>query len=172
MPLTPVIPQAPPHRPGSGTVPETAHLHPLIAAVPARVDVTNWETVRAYSAGFDLVRARYFWEAHEVWEAVWRRTAPASREYQLVRGLIQMANAELKADMEQGEAAMRISRLARDYFEDAVSPSGDELFGVSPTRLLMAAKEWHDLMAHYVSPPPPRKKPQFKWPQNMHYNSH
>lgn len=105
----------------------------LIAAVPARVTDANWRDVAAYRAGYDLLEAGYFWEAHEVWEAVWHRTAPNSREFYLLRALIQFANAALKANSGQSAAAGRIWPLVESELKCVRRCSDDPIFlGISP----------------------------------------
>src|SRR5204863_7160554 len=48
----------------------------------------RWRDCRTYLRGLDLFNFGYYWEAHEVWEAVWKacgRTWPAS---DFIKGLI------------------------------------------------------------------------------------
>ena len=46
--------------------------------------------------GIRLFNDGYFWEAHEVFEAVWQLAPPNSRERYLVQCVIQISNARLK----------------------------------------------------------------------------
>ena len=78
-----------PHVPGSGSEPDRAPLE------VAKADE------QAFRYGVDLYNRGFFWEAHEVWEAVWLAAPPNSGRRQGVRALIQMANAVLKRDMKK-----------------------------------------------------------------------
>lgn len=62
----------------------------------------------AFQTGLAYLGAGYFWECHEVLEAVWMRTEDPSAERDLVQGLIQLANARLKVLMGRPRAARRL----------------------------------------------------------------
>jgi len=82
----------------------------------------NWRQVAACPAwrnGVALIRLGYFWEAHEVLEAVWMHTAQGSAERALVQGVIQIANAWLKLRMAKPKAAFRILEMATGHVETA-----------------------------------------------------
>lgn len=117
--LRPSLPSFPPYVPGSGTAPDHGFFEAVKAATPRRVDEGNWSRTPAYGYGFDLYAAGYFWEAHEVWEPVWMACAPNSRERDLVRSLIQIANACLKVAMGRPGAAMKLVALAREHLPAA-----------------------------------------------------
>ncbi|MDF1798562.1 MAG: DUF309 domain-containing protein [Planctomycetota bacterium] len=51
----------------------------------------------SFAFGVDLYHAGCLWEAHEVWEGLWRGRERGSREAHALRGLIQAAAAGLKA---------------------------------------------------------------------------
>ena len=68
------------HLPGTGTEPDRAPLEAAKALVPQRVTAAGWEADEAYRYGAALCLNGYFWEAHEVWEAVWLACAPNGRE--------------------------------------------------------------------------------------------
>ncbi|WP_343069918.1 DUF309 domain-containing protein [Jannaschia sp. Os4] len=73
----------------------------------------------AWRAGLALMAEGYFWEAHEVWEALWLAQPPAGAEAVAVRAAIQAANAGLKARMGQGKAARRLAAIAADLRAEA-----------------------------------------------------
>jgi uncharacterized protein len=66
--------------------------------------------------GLRLFDVGFFWEAHEVWEAVWLRAAPNSRERFLLQGMIHLTNAFLKQKCGQVKAAQRLKTLAEECF--------------------------------------------------------
>jgi len=87
----------------------------------------------AFRAGLAFFENGYFWEAHEVWEAVWMACAPNSAEHRFVQALIQLANAELKLAMEKPRAALRLCAIAGAHLDEAVAGGNAELLGVSVT---------------------------------------
>ena len=58
--------------------------------------------------GLALNSAGYFWESHEILEAVWAAAPQAGRERILLRACIQIANANLKLRMQRPHAAARL----------------------------------------------------------------
>ena len=58
--------------------------------------------------GIALNDAGYFWESHEILEAVWAAAPQGGRERILLRACIQIANANLKLRMQRPHAAARL----------------------------------------------------------------
>jgi hypothetical protein len=58
--------------------------------------------------GIALNDAGYFWESHEVLEAVWAAAPQGGRERILLRACIQIANANLRLRMQKPNAAARL----------------------------------------------------------------
>jgi hypothetical protein len=58
--------------------------------------------------GVELYEAGYFWEAHEVLEAVWKAAPMNGLDRIALRALIQLANAALKQRMGQQAASGRL----------------------------------------------------------------
>src|SRR6202171_6188085 len=58
--------------------------------------------------GIALNDAGYFWESHEVLEAVWAAAPQGGRERILLRACIQIANANLRLRMNKPRAAVRL----------------------------------------------------------------
>ena len=73
----------------------------------------------AWANGIHLLRHGYYWEAHEVLEAVWMHTAQGSAERALVQGVIQIANAWLKLAMGRPKAASRIAEIVAGHLNAA-----------------------------------------------------
>ena len=97
------------HVPGSGSKPDMAPLEAAKALAPSVMRHEDWQDNAAYLYGHDLLDAGFFWEAHEVWEAVWLNCLPNSAEKLLLRMLIQQANARLKLVMGRRNAAERLA---------------------------------------------------------------
>lgn len=70
--------------------------------------------LRAGRAYFDR---GYFWECHEVLEAVWLTTRNPSPEREMVQAVIQIANARLKQRMGRPKAAARLCTIARSHLD-------------------------------------------------------
>ena len=69
-------------------------------SAPAPAGVWNptlsWQKDTAFLFAADLFDHRYYWEAHEAWEAMWHQTAAESSDHKLLQSLIQYAAAILK----------------------------------------------------------------------------
>src|SRR5438876_1152114 len=72
-----------------------AHSHGQANDPPA-VEPPRWRESRAYLRGLDLFNAGYFWEAHEVWEGLWKAAGRRGETADFLKGLIQLAVAGLK----------------------------------------------------------------------------
>ena len=88
----------------------------------------------AWRYGLRLFDARFWWEAHEVLEAVWLNAPPNSAERAQVQAVIQLANAALKAELGKPNAAARLLALARDLIAEAALGC-EAVMGLSLTRL-------------------------------------
>lgn len=97
------------HVPGSGSTPDMAPLEAAKSLAPSVMRHEEWQDNAAYLYGHDLLDAGFFWEAHEVWEAVWLNCPPNSAEKLMLRMLIQQANTRLKLVMGRRNAAERLA---------------------------------------------------------------
>jgi hypothetical protein len=86
-----------------GAEPRQVRPHAEPVAWDALADAELW----AYAV--DLFNARYYWEAHEAWERLWRAAAPGSAESAALKGLIQIAAALLKVQVGNERAARRLA---------------------------------------------------------------
>lgn len=80
----------------------------------------------AFKHGLHYLEQGHFWEAHEVLEPVWM-ALPDGIERQFTQGLIQLANALLKARMDRPKAALRLCAMARGLIE----VDGETVMGTS-----------------------------------------
>jgi len=100
------------HVPGETRGADHARLAPVKALVPARFDrVVPWQN-SALRYGLALNDAGFFWECHEILEAVWAAAPQGGRDRILLRACIQIANANLKRRMRRGQAAARLEAEA------------------------------------------------------------
>ena len=104
---------APPH----AYIPGETQRHPedwfdaIKASVTEGVLVADLNHTAAFIAGRAYFDAGYYWECHEVLEAVWMRTSENSVERDMVQALIQLANARLKLRMRRPNAASRLCEM-------------------------------------------------------------
>ncbi len=73
----------------------------------------------AWRTGRALYDQGYFWECHEVLEAVWMATGQNTRERRVVQAVIQLANARLKLAMGRANAARRLAGIAEAHLAEA-----------------------------------------------------
>ena len=78
-------------------------------------------TTKAWAMGMVFLEEGYFWECHEVFEAIWMACPPNSAEKLFVQSIIQRANAGLKRKMNRENAAQRLELHARELEEEARS---------------------------------------------------
>jgi hypothetical protein len=78
------------------------------ALVPARFNGFVPARHPALRYGLGLNDAGFFWESHEILEAVWAAAPQGGRERILLRACIQIANANLKLRMGRPHAASRL----------------------------------------------------------------
>ncbi len=97
------------------------------AMVPARYDdgfVPANDAALRY--GLALNDAGFFWEAHEVLEAVWKAAPQGGRDRILLRACIQVANANLKRKLNKANAMRKLlNEVLADLIElEARLPTG------------------------------------------------
>lgn len=92
----------------------------------------------AWRAGWVYFEAGFFWEAHEVLEPVWMQTAHGSAVRHLVQGLIQLANAALKARMARPRAVLRLCEMVDDHLEACRALGGAPEMGLPVERIAQA----------------------------------
>ncbi len=116
-----------PHVPGSGSAPDLVPLEHAKDLTPAVTQAAEWQENVPYLYGHDLLQAGYYWEAHEVWEAVWLATPANGPERLLLQALIQNANARLKSGMQRENAAARLHTQVEELRIDLVARLGGQI---------------------------------------------
>lgn len=56
-----------------------------------------WQSSEEYRFGFDLFNHGFYWEAHEAWEALWHAAGRKGEVADILKGLIKLAAAAVKA---------------------------------------------------------------------------
>ena len=110
--------------PGTTPEPDRAPLEHAKALVPKAYENGVDPRDPAFRYGLALHDAGLFWEAHEVWEAVWKAAPKNGCDRLLLRGLIQRANAHLKLRMGRQAAALRLLDEAAGELAEAARRRG------------------------------------------------
>ena len=131
----------PPHAyvPGQNARHAEDHFDPIKASVVPGMDAAALSGTAAFRAGLAYLDAGYFWECHEVLEAVWMQTAPDSPEREMVQALIQLANARLKVAMERPRAALRLCDMTDAHLAGLAADR--PILGVLPGDILHQTAE-------------------------------
>lgn len=116
------------------------HSHHLAGRFPAAEEVDPdgllW--------GMELFNHKYYWEAHEAWEGLWRAAARGSAEHALLQGLILLAAMGVKLREGKRGAARRHGTRAVVFFgHSAAHPAVEleRLLGHSAARLALLVGE-------------------------------
>ena len=87
----------------------------------------DWPNCRPYLYGVDLFNHRYWWEAHEAWEAIWLAAGRNSQAGCFIQGLIQLAAGQLKRIMEEPSGAS----LLTDSAAEKLAVGGSLFLGIA-----------------------------------------
>lgn len=129
--MIPAPEPAPPRR-SARALPVRRHLpgegpHP---ATEGFVAAPDWDWAA------DLFDHRYYWEAHEVWEACWAPLDKRSEEAALLQGLICAAAFVIKQHQGVADGAARLLARSRDRLTAVVAARGPVVRGVHLPGLL------------------------------------
>jgi predicted metal-dependent hydrolase len=120
----------------------------------AAIDPQHWRDCRSYLVGVDLFNRGYYWEAHEVWEQVWRACDRKGITATFLKGLIKLAAAGVKYRESRGAARTTHPSRARELFEEVRwnLPDGEPGFlGLSVDDLIRFAEEAEKLVRGLLS---------------------
>lgn len=124
-----------PYMPGQTERPPDALFEAVKRDLSPAMNVEELAASPAFRGGLAAFSARYYWEAHELWEGVWMCLPPAAAERHVMRGIIQLANAGLKARMGRPAAAARIRALARTALDEGFLHGAPAPMGLTRDRL-------------------------------------
>ncbi|MDE4173767.1 DUF309 domain-containing protein [Phaeobacter sp. PT47_59] len=103
----------------------------------------------AWRAGLQFLETGYFWEAHEVWEAVWMALPEGTEARRLVQGMIQLANAELKQVMQRPKASLRLCEIALTHLQ-GLDPDLWDRAGIQETEIRNRLVDLRQSRANYA----------------------
>jgi uncharacterized protein len=113
-------------------------LRPRPAPDHVALPSTGWDQFRW---GIDLFNYGYYWEAHEVWEPLWRSARKGSRRRLLIKGLIALCAAGVKAHQGNPIGGQRHARRAASIFRRLGEGfERGSILGLSPAALLRCAE--------------------------------
>jgi len=118
------------HVPGRNARHEEGHWDDVRATAEPGMSAEALAASPAFVSGMVFFENGFFWEAHEVWEAVWMACPPNSAEHRFVQALIQLANAELKLAMGKPKAATRLCGIASGHLSEAARGGRNQVLGV------------------------------------------
>jgi hypothetical protein len=105
---------------------------------PEPLTEENWQANAAWLWGIELFNHGYYWEAHEAWEGLWHAAGQRGATAELLKGLIKLAAAGVKAREGNLDGVRRHAARASELF----APSrGTVQFGLRVDELLAAAAE-------------------------------
>ena len=104
----------PPHAyiPGQTQRHQEAQFDEIISSIPSVIDFETLQTLSAFHTALNFMQHGFYWEAHEVLEAIWTNTAQNSIERLFTQCIIHLANANLKHIMKRKTATQKIMKNA------------------------------------------------------------
>ena len=79
------------------------------------LDLERWGQCQPYLEGIELFNAGYYWEAHEVWEDVWKVVGRQGVVGELLQGLIKLSAVGVKVRQGKGNAARSLLKQAASH---------------------------------------------------------
>ncbi len=128
-------------RPGHAYVPGKSARHAEGLFEPMKAGIQGVSAQRLNETGtWVLAKAfladGYFWEAHELFEALWMACPPNSPEKLMIQALIQVSNAGLKRRMGLGKAAAKLGVEAERLGQEATMRAKGPVLGItSPAKM-------------------------------------
>lgn len=110
----PVLPPHP-YVPGQTARHPEDWFDPIKASLTDAIAPQDLHKTEAFQTGLFYLHHGYFWECHEVLEAVWLRCPDPSPEREMTQALIQLANARLKQAMGKPRAVMRLCDMVAEH---------------------------------------------------------
>jgi len=107
---------------------------------PPPLDEANFRDNPAYLFGLDLFNHGFYWEAHEEWESLWHAAGRKGAAADVLKGLIKLAAAGVKAREGRAEGVRRHARRAEELLRPAHQGGRQHCFGLFLEDLIGAAQ--------------------------------
>jgi hypothetical protein len=91
----------------------------------------RWRDNLSYLYGVDLFNRRYYWEAHEAWEAFWHACDKARTQGLFIQGLIQISAALLRWHMGTERGVRKLYNDGRAKLNRAARESPADYMGLA-----------------------------------------
>jgi len=118
-------------------------------ALPAQPIVHgDWASSPEYLRGMALFNAGYYWEAHEVWEALWHAHGRRGPTADLLKALIKLAAAGVKVRERQPAGVAHHARRAATLLEAVRETESGQQLGLDLDDLIA--------QAHRIASDPPQ----------------
>jgi uncharacterized protein len=109
---------------------------------PPAIRPEHWRDSRTYLFACDLFNYGYYWEAHEAWEALWQACGRKGTTAEMLKGLIKLAAAGVKAREGRAVGVARHAQRAAELFRKVRAEIRvDQYLGIDLDRLIGSAQE-------------------------------
>ncbi len=115
----------------------SGHSYGIPEPTPVILSPEHWETFDWYLYGIDLYNYSYWWESHEVFEALWHAAGHESEQGLFFRGIIQVAASNLKYHLNNEKAAKKLVFNAHKF----LSPLPNIYMGLHISTFLKETEE-------------------------------
>lgn len=123
------------------------HSYGHTPAEPPPLDPDHWQASRAYLYGCDLFNHGFYWEAHEVWEGLWKACGRHGATADFLKALIKLAAAGVKHREGRAEGVRRHAKRAAELFEAVAGKCGKDVYGgLNVEELLQTARRIERLL--------------------------
>ncbi len=112
------------------------HRHPIVP--PIKGDA--WDASPMFGRGVALFNAGYYWEAHEAWEYLWHSHGRKGPQADMLKGLIKLAAAGVKAREGQAHGVSVHAGRAATIFRALRETEGPRIFGLDLEELASLAQ--------------------------------
>lgn len=96
----------------------------------------DWKSTLLYLYGIDLFNHEYYWEAHEVWESLWKGLDSSGTHALFLQALIQLSASHLKHVLKEEEGRRLHFSAAEKKFHDIQKEVGPNYMGIDMDQLL------------------------------------
>jgi hypothetical protein len=123
--------------------------HPPAAAIAGP---DGWRDSTEYLDGIALFNAGYYWEAHEAWERIWHAHGRRGPVADLLKALIKLAAAGVKAREGRQAGVATHARRAAGLIGSVAGEAGPRLLGLELAALEATARAIADSPPAYEHP--------------------
>lgn len=109
---------------------------------PPHFPPDRWRDDEAYLFGVDLANRAYWWESHELWEALWHHVPPECTQAQFLQGLIQVSAANIGRFLGRPDGPRRLTGEAAGRLE-SVAARHDRYMGLELRPYIDAVRAFH-----------------------------